>query len=357
MIFRKKINKVEIKKYGVPIMNILFRTAGGSVKNTELGTGHIFRTINLAKKFKNHKIFFAVEDYGGAKKILRGKCFEKIYFLNLNLTIEQDLENTLKIINKNKIDCVVIDKINTKKTYLMKLQKKIFTVYVTDLQNYDYPADLVVNGFIGFKNKITLNKYNAKCLIGPSFQILSDEYEKKIKVKKNNDLLITFGGYDANNLIGKLCKFLPIWTSKLKVKIILGPITKKPSCLNKIEKEAQKKLKVVKFSKNFRKEILQSKFGLCSGGLTTYEFALSKVPFGVIAQYKHQEITAKQWEKLAYGKFLGRNDNQLEEKINQYVQKISKTKIQFNTKKILIDGQGTERVKDEIIELFLKSKK
>ena len=356
MVFRKKINKVEIKKYDVPIMNILFRTAGGSVKNTELGTGHIFRTINLAKKFKNHKIFFAVEDYGGVKKILQGKCFEKIYFLNLNPTLEQDVENTLKIIKKNKIDCVIIDKIYTKKTYLKKLQKEIFTVYIADLKNYDYPADLVINGFIGFKNKITLNKYKKRCLVGPSFQILSSEYERKMKIKKDIDLLITFGGFDANNLVEKLCMVLPIWISKLKIKIILGPITKKPSCLSKIE-ETQKNLKVVKFTKNFRKEISRAKFGLCSGGLTTYEFALSKVPFGIITQYKHQEITAKQWDKYGYGEFLGENNNQIEEEISRYIQKITKTKVSFNPKNMLVDGYGAERVKDEILESVLKSKK
>ena len=32
-------------------MKILFRTSGGSAKNRELGTGHIFRTVNLSKKF------------------------------------------------------------------------------------------------------------------------------------------------------------------------------------------------------------------------------------------------------------------------------------------------------------------
>ena len=356
MIIKIKFNNVEIKKYNFTIMNILFRTAGGSVKNTELGTGHIFRSINLAKKFKNDKIFFAVEDFGGIKKILQGKDFEKISFLKLNPTIEQDLENTLKIIKKNKIDCVVIDKIYTKKTYLKKLQKKIFTVYIADLQNYDYPADLVVNGFIGFKNKITLNRYNSKCLIGPSFQILSDEYQKKMKVKKNTDLLITFGGYDANNLIEKLCKFLPIWTSILKIKIILGPITKKPNCLNKFE-ETQKNLEVIKFSKNFRKEILQSKYGLCSGGLISYEFALSKVPFGIITQYKHQEITAKQWEKNGYGKFLGGNSNEIEVEISKYIHKITKTRVRFNPKNVIVDSYGADRVKDEILELLSKSKK
>ena len=52
-------------------MKILFRTSGGATANKELGTGHIFRTINLSKQFKDHKKLFLVEDYGGVKKIFQ----------------------------------------------------------------------------------------------------------------------------------------------------------------------------------------------------------------------------------------------------------------------------------------------
>ena len=41
-------------------MNILFRAAGGTTEKFELGTGHIFRCINLAKKLNKQKIFFAL---------------------------------------------------------------------------------------------------------------------------------------------------------------------------------------------------------------------------------------------------------------------------------------------------------
>ena len=66
-------------------MRILFRTAGGSAANKELGTGHIFRTINLSNMLKNHKIFFAVEDYGGIKKIFHNNNFFNIIFLRINM--------------------------------------------------------------------------------------------------------------------------------------------------------------------------------------------------------------------------------------------------------------------------------
>ena len=97
-------------------MKILFRTSGGSAPNKELGTGHIFRTINLAKQFANHKKIFLVEDYGGVKKILQNNNISNIEFLKSDISVNEDYEKTLKIIKKEKIDLIIIDKIYTSKT-------------------------------------------------------------------------------------------------------------------------------------------------------------------------------------------------------------------------------------------------
>ncbi|RZD38778.1 MAG: hypothetical protein CXT78_14615 [Thaumarchaeota archaeon] len=337
-------------------MKILFRTSGGSVANKELGTGHIFRTINLSKQFKGHKKIFLVEDYGGVKKILHDNNILNIKFLKPNLSIKEDYEKTLKIMKEEKIDLIIIDKIYTSKIYIKKLKKETFTIYITDLFDYEFPANIVVNGFIGLKNNITSNKYNSKCLIGPSFQILSNKYEKKLKIKKNNDLLITFGGYDANNIIENLCSILPNFLEKLKIKIILGPITKKPNCLTKIENNFKNKLKIIRYTNDLRKEIFQSRVGLCSGGVTTYEFASLKVPFGIICQYKHQRITALEWEKIGCGINLGENDKELRGKIEIFLKNILEHKMDFKMNKILIKGNGAKKVKNEILKSFKEEK-
>jgi len=334
------------------VLRILFRTSGGSVPNKELGTGHIFRTINLSRQFKGQQKFFLVEDYGGVKKILKENKISNIKFLNPNISVKDDYETTMKIINEKKIDLVIVDKIYTSKNYLQKLKNKIFTIYVADQFEYEYPVNMVVNGFIGLKNSIKKNRYNSKCLIGPSFQILSSKYEKKMKKKKNNDLLVTFGGYDAKNLLGKLCDVLPYFLEDLKIKIILGPITKKPQCLSEIENLYKEKLKIINFSNDLRKEILESKIGLCSGGITTYEFASSKVPFAIISQYKHQKITASEWKKHGFGIDLGQNDKELPTRIKKFLEDILDEKINLKRNKISIDGHGAKKVKNEILKTF-----
>jgi spore coat polysaccharide biosynthesis predicted glycosyltransferase SpsG len=334
------------------MVKILFRTAGGSAKNKELGTGHIFRCVNLVDQLKNHKIFVIVEDYGGVKKILDQKKFNQINYLKPGLSVKEDLKKTIEIIKKNKIDLIIVDKIQIDKKYLQELKKIIFTVYISDLMKIDFPSHIVVNGFIGLPNKIQLNKYNSKCLVGSSYQILSKFNSKRNSLKKKYDLIVTFGGYDANNLIDRLCTILPNFLTKLKIIIILGPSTKKSSCISKLEKDFPKSLTVINFTNNLQKIIKQSKFGLCSGGITTYEFARLKTPFGIICQYQHQQFTAKEWEKKHYAINLGNPTKQLEKKIENFLLNLINNQFNFKMKKNLIDDLGSSRVANEILKSF-----
>ena len=155
-------------------MKILFRTSGGTSNQQELGTGHIFRCINLAKQFKKSNIFFLVEDFGGIKEIFEKNNFKNIIFLKPQLSKKNDIKKTLKEVKKEKIDIVIVDKLGINKSYLTEIRKNISTVYIADLLEYEFSADLIINGFLGFKNSRIKNKYGSTCLLGPKYQILSN---------------------------------------------------------------------------------------------------------------------------------------------------------------------------------------
>jgi UDP-2,4-diacetamido-2,4,6-trideoxy-beta-L-altropyranose hydrolase len=332
--------------------NILIRTGGGRAKGKELGLGHIYRTINLAKELKYNKIYFSLEDFGGAKEILQKNGFNKIETVMNKIKTEQDFKNTKLQIEKWKIDIVIIDRYKISKLYVKKLSKIIKVVIISDLLDLNFKANLIVNGFIGFKNQITKNKLNSKCMIGPNFQILNKEFSKMNKKNiKKWDLLISFGGYDEKNIIEIILKILPDYLNKLKVKIILGPVAKKNSELNKLQKKYSKNLHVKNSTKNMAKEMRNTKYGLCTGGLTTYEFACMKIPTGIISDDNHQIITAKQWQKLGFAKNLGIINKNSESKIRIFVDKVYERKFLTRNRKRMVDGLGSKRVANEILKM------
>lgn len=331
-------------------MNILFRTAGGSAKCKQLGLGHIFRCVNLAKNLPSHNIHFMIEDYGKAKKVIKENGFNQISILSKNIEKDNEIKKIKKYIQREKISIVIIDRFQIKKSISKNIKKFAKIVVISDLNKIDYDADLIVNGFIGFKSQAVKNHYGSRCLLGPKYQILNNEFSmKNYQNNKKRDILATFGGYDEHN-IGKL--FLNALRknkhNKFKIKLILGPSTK--FFPKKFSIDNNQQLEVIESTKNMANEMKQSKYGLCSGGLTTYEFASLGIPFGIICQNRHQLITAKEWEKKKIGVNLGLLNNKTPHKIEYFLDLISKKKLK-ERKNLVCDGLGTKRVVNEILKL------
>ena len=118
-----------------------------------------------------------------------------------------------------------------------------------------------------------------------------------------------------------------------------------------LQKKFKQSLDVTKYSQNMKNEIINSKFGLCGGGITTYEFALFKIPFLIICQYNHQIATAKYWKKFGYSYDYILPKDKTMKKIEVYLQDIIKQKIINKKKKFEIDNLGISRIVKEIQEL------
>ena len=336
---------------------ILFRTIGGRSVKKQIGLGHIYRCINLAKNLKNVKIYFLVEDYGGSNTVIQNSKYKNISILKKNLSIDDDFEYTKSFIKKNNIDLVIIDKYCVSLSYLKKLNKIIKTVVISDLEKIDFPANLVINGFIGFKNSIKKNKFDAKCFLGPKYQILNENFskQKSLKDKKQYTLLATFGGLDGHNISESMYEPLSKYGKLITTKIILGPIAKKSSRLMRLQKKFSNSIMLTQKTNDMFAEISNWHYGLCSGGLTTYEFARLGVPFGIVSQVRHQLSTAQQWEKLGIATNLGLISNKTPKKIEHFIEDLLSEKIP-QRKTSLVDGLGSKRVSTEIVKLIKSDK-
>lgn len=329
-------------------LNILVRTAGGTNTAEELGFGHVYRCINLVSFLSGHNITFLLEDYGGTKKVLNEKGHHQIFLLKKNADVISDLKSTISLIKKKKIDVLIIDRYQTKEKYVSGIRKHVKTVLISDLFKVNYDADLLVNGFIGLKNQARTNQYGTRCLFGPKYQILNKKFaEPKIKLSKRIELLVTLGGFDKNNIVKIILSSLT--KTPVKTKIILGPGTPFTSTIKAIAKQC-KFVKIKQKTNDMRKEILNSAFGICSGGITSYEFASLRVPFAIVCQAKHQLITARQWQQRGIALNLGLASKGIKRKIDILLEQISENSSGKVGKKI-IDGFGSKRVAREIIKL------
>jgi UDP-2,4-diacetamido-2,4,6-trideoxy-beta-L-altropyranose hydrolase len=332
---------------------ILFRTGGGKAKNRQLGLGHIFRVINLAKELdKYYEIHFLIEDFGGVEEILKNHNFSNIKKLPKNVNLEKDLAFSYSIIEKINPKILIVDHYGVKNKYLSIMRKKIKTVLITDLKKFNFDADLIINGFIGFNNKKFKNKFSAKCLIGPKYQILNKNFRhKKIKINSKFRILVTFGGYDEKHISSMVVDSLQEFLDRIELKIILGPVAKITNELKNLGKKYPNQIIIQKNSNDMHKEILKSSFGICSGGLTTYEFSSIGIPFIMICDDAHQLITAKEWNKRKIGINLGIVNENTKKRLNSKIDKILSNEIKFKNGTKLVDGLGSERIANEILKI------
>jgi len=322
----------------------------------ELGLGHIFRSINLAKEFRKNNVFFLIEDYGGVKKIILKNGLNNNYYLKKGANLDLDLEETSKIIKNKKIDVLIIDHYHVQKEYVKKIKEIVKVVVISDLENINFPADLVINGFIGFKNKIVRNKFDTKCLLGPEYQILNKNFSKKSNFqKKTIKILASFGGLDEKNISEMILKELINLKISFNVKIILGPAANRTSNFKKLLKIKPKNIKIQTKTYDMKNEMIRSEFGFCSGGITTYEFASLNIPFAIICAVKHQLKTAREWQKKGVAMNLGIVNQGTENKIRKMILKLMENKINFKFGRKMVDGKGSVRVANEILKIIEKN--
>ena len=330
-------------------MKILFRTSGGRIPERQLGLGHIYRCINLSKELHSHEIIFLIEDYGSVSSILK-KNNLKFSKLKPGTNENIDIKKSIKLIEKNKVDLVIVDKYGTTNKYFQAIKKVTKIVIVSDLRNIQFDGDLLINGFIGYKNKIIHNKYGTKCLLGPKYQIISRKQTKKnYQHRKKIDLIATFGGFDSSNIIPVLIDSLDHNSKKINTKIILGPSTKKNK---KLIQQKEQHISVIQKTPDLMKEISKAKFGFCGGGITSYEFAHMKVPFAIISQYPHQLIVSKEWQKLGIGLNLGLLNKSTPRKIQRIINNFNKIRNDLKTNQNVVDGLGSRRIAKEIHKLL-----
>ena len=325
-------------------IRILFRTSGGKARGKQLGMGHVFRCLNLAKTMKECESHFLVEDFGGVSDVLTKNHIKNSTKLSKNISEKRDYEQASEYVKLNNIQILIVDKYEIKNSFLKKLKKFVKVIVITDLAKKNFSSDLVINGFIGFNNQVYINKFGTKCLLGPKYQILNRNFEKNSVSKKKIDILATFGGYDEKNIASLFYKIISCQEFKFKTKIISGPVGKKL-------RKRNKRIIIIQSTDNMQKEISTSRFGFCTGGITTYEFAKEKIPFAIICDDKHQLKTARIWDRKKVAINLGLFNKKTEGKILDVLEKIHKSKLKLR-KTTIVDGKGTRRVAREIVKIL-----
>lgn len=299
----------------------------------EIGTGHIYRGLAIASKLPNHEVLFLLDEdkklgieiiesynypyltHKSTKNHINSESdnsnsnhtkFNNTEFNNNSNSIIEDnsINSSIDIDNKvdghynddlmEKIkeydpDIVINDILNTSYEYISLLKKNnYFVVNFEDIGDGAKVADIVFDAL--YEHQIpSKNVYS-----GYKYYILKDEFyfQKQKEIKKHdsvNEILLTFGGTDPNDLTRKTLN--AILNSKYNgiITIILGLGYKDKKGIKK-EFNKHSNVEIFENVKNISEYMYKADLIFTSAGRTMYEIASIGVPCICLCQ-NNRELT------------------------------------------------------------------
>ena len=331
-------------------MNIFVRTNF----NNKVGFGHIKRVLNLLNNIKRKKSIKIFVDQLKEKNIIRSKFqINNIYNKKEKYYNQKnDAQLFLKKINSTKNSIVIIDDYRIGKTWekiVSKGVKKI--IVIDDFYNRPHYCDIYINSKPGVEKKIDQinkkNKKNCKFLLGPKFCTINKINNPQNKNKINS--LTFYNGASGNVLIYKkiIDQILNLEIKNIKINIIVGPLVKNSSKIDKIFAK-NRKVKIHKNLSNINNILQNTSLLISSAGLVIFESAYLNVPSIFFKMSKNQELLPQDLSSIGHNFLLKKKDLSQTKKIclliNLLLKNNKRIRQNFNHCKLKIDGLGSKRI-------------
>ena len=248
----------------------------------------------------------------------------------------------------------------TMESHIRHLFQKI--IVIDDLANRKHDCDLLIdqNYYENFENRYDfISSKNTVKLLGPKYAIIRDEFKEIPKKQFQTDskiknILISFGGVDPTNECTKALKsIMSLQFEDVQITIIAGMFNQNFFKLNETYQN-YKNIRIFQHVDNLGELMSNADIFIGAGGTTTWERLYLGLPsmITIISENQHEsvEFLSKQNQIINLG--LAKNVS-----LSTYKKAItelnSEDLIQLSERnKQLIDGNGIQRIKKQIIELI-----
>jgi len=329
-------------------MNIVFRVDSSDI----IGTGHVYRCLNLAYQYKEHNISFICKNhnYNLNSKIAENyKVYELLLenYENINLDINtwlgesqiDDLNKTINIIKENNlnIDWLVIDHYAIDKIWENEIKQHVKNICVIDdFTNRIHNCDIIINqqitqedGLIKYK---TIVNNDCKIYCGNDYLLLHPKYFNYINFEKKYEncikrINIFMGGSDIHNITEKIIDICNHYNNLILNKVTFDVIIGKS---NKHYEKIKNKINSLEnfnifYDLDFIGDLLE-KVDLCIGapGSTSYERCIMKTPSLCICVADNQKTVINKFIEANTIKYLGCIEDNYEENLIEYLKYFNK---------------------------------
>lgn len=323
--------------------------------NKEIGFGHLIRTQALARQLVScgAKVVFLSRDSENIK------AYQAIQ-LNYQTGPEAEdleVEQALKLIGA---DILIIDSYAYGQDRLDKMTGlKLLSVFIDDLNLYEYNVDMVINGNIYAPGLIYQGK--AELLLGTQYLLMREAFANispRVLSSAVKDILVTFGAADIENMTPRIMTILADYRlfNEISWHVVVGPVFQNADMIMEFGKDKEN----VHIHYNPDMNKLMKKCDLCisAAGSTAYELAACGTPAVLIVVADNQLRLAAEANSQGMAINLGWHYNISTDQIYAVLDQLI-TSYNLRTKmakrgQSLVDGKGADRVANHLLTMLKK---
>lgn len=336
--------------------------------NTQIGAGHIMRCISIAQALKNRgKVTIFITADEESARLISSKGFGTLTLKTNYNDMEGELKTLLPVLAENDIQSLLIDSYSVTDNYMRKVGERVRTIYMDDLGEHLYPADMVINYNIYAKEIAYEENYQKKVmkvpklLLGCDYAPLRAEFQSlEGKVRRFvRDVLITSGGSDPCNAAGKILEAILQQGAKyrgIQFHVVSGTYNTNIETLRSMEKE-NSNFHVYQNVKNMAELMKKCDVAIAACGSTMYELSAMGVPTVCYFFADNQKKVAE-----AFGQALASNAGNIEtdsevvlheilKSLDAYMESYELRVEKSETMVKMLDGDGASRIAEELIKI------
>ena len=332
--------------------------------NSKIGLGHVMRCRAFAQAWARqggHSIFVMADP---SPIILKRLVSENIQVELLDSPADE-IKYIDKIGDQNSAEWLIIDGYQFGAEYIQALKERRWKILLIDdgIPLPYYPVDIILNQSQYANESIYADKTDAKLLIGTQYAVVQEEFFLTRSWRRDfpnigSKLLITFGGADPNNntmgIINSIIENRPGLLSEIDIRIIIAGTNKQKPSIENLVKYLEN-IQVFSDVQNMADHIRWCDIAVSSAGYTVLEASLYQTPMILIPNSNNEKQLASKMNEI--GASIVFMDLQ-EPNCHLIVNLICKLLKDENKRKQLgkapgrlVDGNGTSRVIDEMLNL------
>ena len=336
-----------------------------------MGTGHLMRCLVLADLLKKNgtTVEFICRSHKGDSidKIISNdfKVYELAapknneletssqYSQWLGVKQKKDADDCVDLIKLEKVNWVIVDHYGIDEQWHKQIKPYCEKLMVIDdLADRKFDCHLLLNQNLGIEKKCYDNKVPLDCtlLLGTKYALLRPEFSslryKAITKRKNtssvNDIIISMGGNDINNITHSILENIP---NNYNITVVLG----KNSPHNKMLKNyiKDKNIEIVIDSNNMAELMLDADLAIGAGGSSSWERCCLSLPAFVFLIDENQRMTVQKLVKFGSVKLI-KNIESIKNYLEDIQNNISSWTSMTRKSKNICDGLGADRVRNYV---------